>query len=146
VPEDMGNIAKGLTSVLAAVVQRDDRYLICQRPAHKRHGGLWEFPGGKLERGETHDHAARRELAEELDVDVRTVGTMLFSVADPGSQFVIEFVPVTIQGEPRCIEHSALLWMSLDQLPTLDLAPSDRRFVEFLRSGSARPEDSAASG
>ena len=134
-----------LTSVLAAVVQRDDRYLICQRPVHKRHGGLWEFPGGKLEPGETHDHAARRELAEELAVDVRTVGTMLFSVADPGSQFVIEFVPVTIHGEPRCIEHSALRWLSLDELPTLDLAPSDRRFVEFLRSGSTRPEDPAAS-
>ena len=72
-----------LTSVLAAVVQRDDRYLICQRPPHKRHGGLWEFPGGKLEPGETHDHAARRELAEELDVDVRTVGTMLFSDRRP---------------------------------------------------------------
>ena len=73
VPEDMGNISEGLTSVLAAVVQRDDRYLICQHPAHKRHRGLWEFPGGKLEPGETHDHAAHRELAEELDVDVRTV-------------------------------------------------------------------------
>jgi len=75
-----------LKSVLAAVVQREDRFLICQRPAHKRHGGLWEFPGGKLEPGETHEHAARRELAEELDVAVRTVGRMLFSIADPGSQ------------------------------------------------------------
>ena len=128
-----------LTSVLAAVVRRDDRYLICQRPAHKRHGGLWEFPGGKLEPGETHAHAARRELADELDVAVQTVGTLLFSVADPGSQFVIEFVPVTIDGEPRCIEHSALQWLPLDQLPALDLAPSDRRFVEFLEYASASP-------
>jgi 8-oxo-dGTP diphosphatase len=131
-----------LTSVLAAVVQREDRYLICQRPAHKRHGGLWEFPGGKLEPGETHEHAARRELAEELGVDVHTVGEMLFSIADPGSQFVIEFAPVTIEGEPRCLEHSALKWLTLDELPKLELAPSDRRFVEFLRSQANRAEDS----
>jgi 8-oxo-dGTP diphosphatase len=133
-----------LKSVLAAVVQRDDRFLICQRPVHKRHGGLWEFPGGKLEPGETHDHAARRELAEELGVNVRTVGTKLCSVVDPGSEFVIEFVPVTIEGEPTCIEHSALEWLTLDELPTLDLAPSDRRFVEFLLSGATRAEDAGA--
>jgi mutator protein MutT len=129
--------AMTLTFVLAAVVQRDDRYLICQRPSHKRHGGLWEFPGGKLEPGETHDHAARRELAEELDVHVQAVGAVLFSVADPGSHFVIDFVPVTIAGEPRCIEHSALQWLPLDELPRLDLAPSDRRFVEFLLSAAS---------
>ena len=131
-----------LKSVLAAVVQREDRFLICQRPAHKRHGGLWEFPGGKLEPGETHEHAARRELAEELDVAVRTVGRMLFSIADPGSQFVIEFAPVTIKGEPKCLEHSALQWLTLDEPSRLELAPSDRRFVEFLRSQANRAEDS----
>ena len=135
-----------LTSVLAAVVQRDDRYLICQRPVHKRHGGLWEFPGGKLEPDETHDHAAHRELAEELAVTVQTVGTMLFSVVDPGSEFVIEFVPVTINGEPRCIEHSALQWLPLVELPALDLAPSDRRFIEFLISASASPKAAPTTG
>jgi len=132
------------TSVLAAVIQRDDRYLVCRRPAHKRHGDLWEFPGGKLESGETHEDAARRELAEELGVDVQAVGNMLFAVADPGSEFVIEFVPVTIEGEPRCIEHSALRWLTLDELGELDLAPSDRRFVEFLSSRSSH-EDGAGS-
>ena len=134
-----------LTSVLAAVIQRDGQYLICQRPAHKRHGGLWEFPGGKLESGETHQDAARRELAEELGVDVQTVGTPLFSVADPGSEFVIEFVPVTIEGEPRCIEHSAVQWLTIDELAKLALAPSDRLFVEFLSSRTFHVEDVADS-
>jgi mutator protein MutT len=117
--------------------------LICQRPAHKRHGGLWEFPGGKLEPGESHDDAARRELAEELGVDVEMVGPVLLSIADPGSQFVIDFTPVTILGEPRCLEHSALEWLTLDELPSIELAPSDRRFVEFLRAGESRVEDAA---
>lgn len=134
-----------LTKVLAAVVQRDDRYLICQRPPHKRHGSLWEFPGGKLEPNETHEGAARRELAEELDVEVLNVGRVLLSVADPGSQFVIEFVPVAIEGQPRCIEHSALQWASLAELPTFDLAPSDRRFVDFLRFDATGTEDLSTS-
>src|SRR6185312_1165200 len=101
----------------AAVVVRDGRYLVCKRPAHKRHGGLWEFPGGKLEFGETHIGAARRELAEELGVQVISVAAPLFAVADPGSEFLIEFVPTSIRGEPRRLEHSELKWASIDQLP-----------------------------
>ncbi len=134
-----------LTTVLAAVIKRDAHYLTCQRPVHKRHGGLWEFPGGKLEPGETHEQTARRELAEELDVDVQSVGTTLFSAHDPGSEFLIEFVPVTIQGAPRCIEHSAMQWLTIDELTRLDLAPSDRRFVEFLVAGQLLVQARAAS-
>src|ERR1051325_4198159 len=77
-------------SVFAAVIEQNGNYLVCQRPAHKRHGRLWEFPGGKLEVGETYFEAARRELAEELDVRVVTVGSTIFSIADPGSDFVIK--------------------------------------------------------
>ena len=123
-----------LIQVVAAVVKRDDKYLICQRPAHKRHGNLWEFPGGKLEAGETYLDAARRELVEELGVEARAIGSAQFTVADPGSDFIIAFVPTEINGEPACLEHTQLKWMSLDDLPTLILAPSDLRFVEFLRS------------
>jgi mutator protein MutT len=134
-----------LTSVLAAVVKRDDKLLVCQRPVQKHHGGLWEFPGGKVELGETQSQAAQRELAEELGVAVTGVGTTMYSALEPGSQFMIEFVPVTIRGEPRCIEHLALRWLPLEDLPRLDLAPSDRGFVEFLLSPSIRAEDLADS-
>ena len=112
-----------------------DRYLVCRRPAHKRHGGLWEFPGGKLEPGESLLEAARREIREELGVDVRDVGKMMLAVADRGSPFVIEFVPVTIVGEPQCLEHSELAWVELCELRGLELAPSDRAFAEFLDGG-----------
>jgi mutator protein MutT len=60
--------------VVAAVIQRNDQYLLCQRPAHKRHGGLWEFPGGKVHDGETDFDAISRELTEELEVGVVRVG------------------------------------------------------------------------
>jgi 8-oxo-dGTP diphosphatase len=121
-------------SVLAAVIERNGNYLICQRPAQKRHGRLWEFPGGKVKVGETHFEAVHRELAEELDVRVVSVGSPILSIADPGSEFVIEFVPTAIHGNPRCLEHIDLRWMALPDLPTLALAPSDRRFVDFLLS------------
>ena len=121
--------------VLAAVVERDGRYLICQRPLHKRHGGLWEFPGGKLEPGEGDADAAGRELREELGVEVVGVGAELHAFHDPGSPFLIAFVPVRIDGEPACLEHSALAWASVGELAGYALAPSDRRFVEWLGGG-----------
>jgi mutator protein MutT len=119
-----------LIRVLAAVIQQNDRLLVCQRPVHKRHGGLWEFPGGKVKDGETDLEAARRELQEELGVHVTEVGPVERSVKDPGSDFVIEFLPVNIQGEPQCLEHEALVWTREGDLLDLDLAPSDRRYVE----------------
>ena len=122
--------------VLAAVIQRGDDYLICQRPAHKRHGGLWEFPGGKLDPDESLLDAAKRELLEELGVTTVDVREPLACVADPGSVFVIEFVPTLIEGDPMCVEHAALAWAPLEALPAYALAPSDRRFVELLLSSA----------
>ena len=113
-------------------MQRDERLLICRRPAHKRHGGLWEFPGGKVEPNESDESAARRELAEELGVHVESVADPDLSVADPDSPFLIVFVPTTITGEPTCHEHTALAWLTPAELIKLPLAPSDCRYVEFL--------------
>jgi 8-oxo-dGTP pyrophosphatase MutT (NUDIX family) len=125
--------------VIAAVVSHSGRLLLGRRPLHKRHGGLWEFPGGKCEPGESDLEAARRELREELGLDVLTVGPAAFAIADPGSPFEIVFVPVTVAGTPVCHEHMALAWLPLAELPSLPLAPSDRRFVE-LCLGRAAPE------
>lgn len=115
--------------VVAAIIERHGRLLVCRRPEHKRHGGLWEFPGGKVEPGESHADALRRELREELAVEVVDVGEVVFSRADPGSPFVIDFVPVTIEGEPRALEHSALAWVAPEGLGDYALAPSDWEFV-----------------
>ena len=129
----------GTIRVVAAVVARDGRLLVCQRPAHKRHGGLWEFPGGKCEPGESDADAVARELREELGVAVVAVGAERFAVRDAGSPFLVAFVPVEIAGEPVCHEHTALRWATPDELAALPLAPSDRRFVEW-RLASHRPE------
>ena len=118
--------------VVAAVIARGDALLVCQRPPHKRHGGLWEFPGGKCEPGESDADAVRRELREELGVEAIDVGPATLAIADPGSPFLIAFVPTRIAGEPTCHEHVALRWGTPGELATLPLAPSDRRYVESL--------------
>lgn len=117
--------------VVASVIEREGHLLVCQRPAHKRHGGLWEFPGGKVEPGESDLEAVRRELREELDVTVVDVAPAEFSILDPGSPFLIAFVPTEIQGKPRCLEHAALAWMTEEEVGGLALAPSDRRYWEW---------------
>lgn len=115
--------------VLAAVVRRTGRYLVGKRPARKRHGGLWEFPGGKVAPGETLLEAARRELREELGLEVTGVGAVLFEAVDPGSPFLIRFVEVRARGKPQAIEHSEVAWLLPDELRGLALAPSDARFA-----------------
>lgn len=121
--------------VVAAVVERRGRLLLCRRPAGKRHAGLWEFPGGKLLPGESIPEAARRELAEELAVEVLAVGERLFELPDPGSPFVVEFYPVEIAGEPVALEHEAVIWVRPEDLAGMDLAPSDRAFASRYASG-----------
>jgi mutator protein MutT len=118
--------------VIAAIIERNGRYLVCQRPSDRPHGALWEFPGGKVEAGETIQQAAKRELAEELGLKVTGVGKVRIKIADPSSGFEVAFVDVQVDGDPRLIEHVALNWITKDGLLDLPLAPSDRKFAEHL--------------
>lgn len=121
-----------LVRVIAAVWERDGSVLIAQRPSGKRHAGLWEFPGGKVEPGETDADAAKRELAEELGVEVLDVGPVIAEIRDPGSNFVIVYRAVAAHGAPRPIEHQALVWAPRNQVTTWALAPSDATFASLL--------------
>jgi mutator protein MutT len=113
----------------AAVIVREGRYLVGRRPAHKRHGGLWEFPGGKLSDGECVADAIARELREELGLEVIRVGGVLGRVSDPGSPYVITFVEVDVFGTPTPTEHSEVAWLDPASLREAELAPADRSFV-----------------
>jgi mutator protein MutT len=130
-------VSTDVIRVVAAAIADGGRLLVCQRPVHKRHGGLWEFPGGKQEPGESDAVAVGRELGEELGVSVAEVGPELFATRDPGSPFLIAFLPVRVVGEPACREHTALRWSTPAELAALPLAPADRRFVEALLAGLA---------
>lgn len=120
--------------VIAALVRRTDRYLVGRRPEGKRHGGLWEFPGGKLLDGEDWLAAARRELAEELRIDVVSVGELRLTATDPDSPFDIHFVDVEVAtpSVPEALEHSEIGWFTADELHALPMAPADAQMVSRL--------------
>jgi len=116
------------------VVRRAGRYLVGRRPEQKRHGGLWEFPGGKMLEGESRLDATRRELSEELGLEVVALGPLLLSVDDPGSRYRVEFVEVEALGDPDPHEHSSVAWLTPGELASLALAPADATFVAWLIS------------
>jgi 8-oxo-dGTP pyrophosphatase MutT (NUDIX family) len=115
--------------VVAAVIEKNGKYLACKRPGNKRHGGLWEFPGGKVHENESDFDAVRRELSEELNVRTIEVGETLFEVPDPGTDFIVVFKDVRIIGEPQALEHSDLCWATPLELIGFRMAPSDEVFV-----------------
>ena len=124
-------------SVVAAVIWRHGRYLVCRRPEHKRHGGLWEFPGGKLRNGESLADAVRRELAEELAVEVVSVGGVCYQHADQESRCLIRFIETEIAGMPIPKEHEEIRWCPPSELPLLSFPPADKAFVRrIVRAGS----------
>src|SRR5688572_27294002 len=115
--------------VVAAVLRRDDTVLLCRRPLGKRHGGLWEFPGGKVHQGETAVQALARELDEELGLVLMAAGAPIVELDDPGSSFTIAFHAVEARGEPEAREHLEVRWVEVARAGAYELAPSDRRFV-----------------
>jgi 8-oxo-dGTP diphosphatase len=121
--------------VVAAIIRMENTVLLGRRPDHKRHGGLWEFPGGKVDEGETEVDAVTRELLEEFGVETTSVGRVMYECQDPGSPFLVQFLDVGIRGKPQPTEHTEIGWFEPDSLPTLGLAPCDARFVGeyFLR-------------
>ena len=121
--------------VVAAVIVRAGRFLLGRRPSHKRHGGLWEFPGGKLEPGESWRDGAARELAEELGLSLERLGDQRFEAHDPGSPYRIRFLEAEVSGTVEAREHSAVGWFTPDELAGMPLAPSDAAFVRTLVAG-----------
>ncbi|MCR9262411.1 MAG: NUDIX domain-containing protein [Pseudomonadaceae bacterium] len=122
--------------VVAAVIERDGQYLMCQRPAGKRHAGLWEFPGGKVQAGESDKEAIRRELLEELAVEPADETLLIAEHPDETSGFLICFIKTTIEAEPECLEHASIGWFLPKEIRELDLAPADEVFSAKLILGT----------
>ena len=123
-------------SVVAAIIRRESSVLLGRRPHHKHHGGLWEFPGGKREEGETEVDAVTRELMEEFGVETLWVGKVVYECRDPGLLFLVRFFDVGIRGNLEPTEHTEVRWFEPATLPGECLAPCDARFVaeHLLRS------------
>jgi 8-oxo-dGTP diphosphatase len=120
--------------VTAAVIERAGAYLVTRRPAGVHLEGCWEFPGGKCEPGEAHDACLRREIDEELGVDVR-VGQKIIQVAHEYPDRIVElhFFDCELLGEPVARLRQEMRWVPCDELDTLDFPPADRELLELLR-------------
>lgn len=117
--------------VALALVRRADTWLVAQRPARAHLGGLWEFPGGKLERGETPAAAALRELHEECGVSAIAVATLPSAQCDYGDR-VVELTPVLCvweAGEPRPLGNQACRWVATAELRQLTMPPINARII-----------------
>ena len=123
-----------MTEVVAALIWEQGKFLICQRPAHKARGLLWEFVGGKVEPGETLEDALIRECQEELDITV-SVGSIFTQVVHeyPDIHIRLTLFNCTIaEGIPKLLEHNAIDWIFPWQIPDFDFCPADKDILELL--------------
>jgi mutator protein MutT len=121
---------RALALVVAALIERDGRFLICRRPLDKHHGGLWEFPGGKVKPGESPADALGRELSEELTLHLLDMAPAVFAATDADAGVEVKFYPAVVEGDPRTVEHTELAWVPEAELIDYALPPSDRLLVE----------------
>lgn len=117
-----------MTEVVAAIIWHEGRYLICQRPAHKARGLLWEFPGGKVEPGETREEAIIRECREELDTTLEPLGIFTEVTHQyPDLCIHLSFLRCRVlSGQPRALEHAAIRWIRPEEASAYDFCPADR--------------------
>jgi len=130
--------------VVAAVIARNGKFLCARRAAGGETGGLWEFPGGKIEPGENHRQALQREILEELVIRI-DVREFLLTVTHQYRDFFLTMHVYTAgiaEGEPCAREHQALAWLDVARLSELEWAPADLPVVACLQqaaqSGSSR--------
>ena len=123
---------ENITKVVAALIWDGDRCMICQRPAHKARGLLWEFVGGKVEPGETMEAALIRECREELAVEL-TVGALFMQVVHTYPDITVElslFHASICSGEPQRLEHVDIQWITPAQIPNYDFCPADTEILD----------------
>jgi 8-oxo-dGTP diphosphatase len=121
----------GMTEVVAALIWQGDKFMICQRPAHKARGLLWEFVGGKVEPGETKEQALIRECQEELAVTL-SVGDVFTDVVHEYPDLTVHltlFNAIIAEGEPQKLEHNDIQWITPSEIPNYEFCPAD---VEIL--------------
>jgi 8-oxo-dGTP diphosphatase len=123
--------------VTAAILEKDGRIIIAQRKSKDHLAGKWEFPGGKIEAGETPEECLARELNEAFDIEV-SVGDFLGSNTHYDDRISIELMAYRtcwVGGEIHSADHNDYRWVRIDKLDQFDFAPADRPFVEMLRRG-----------
>lgn len=123
-----------MTEVVAALIWQGRKFMICQRPAHKARGLLWEFVGGKVEPGETKHQALIRECREELGVQV-AVGEAFMEVTHAYPDLTVHLTVFHAQitsGTVQMLEHHDIRYITAAQIPAYDFCPADQAILEKL--------------
>lgn len=129
-----------MTDVVAALIWDGGKFMICQRPAHKARGGLWEFVGGKIEAGETPREALIRECREELGVSV-SVGELFMTVIHEYPDLTVRLALYNAEiasGVPKKIEHSDIRWIKVGEIGDYSFCPADEEILEELKRRDIR--------
>ncbi|MDO5549317.1 MAG: (deoxy)nucleoside triphosphate pyrophosphohydrolase [Eubacteriales bacterium] len=128
-----------MTEVVAALIWDGDRFLACQRPAHKARGLLWEFVGGKVEPGETREQALVRECREELAITV-SVKEVFWEVTHTYPDLTVHltlFHAAIADGVPQRLEHNDLRWVTVEEMDALEFCPADEPILDEIRRRKA---------
>ena len=124
-----------MTEVVAALIWEGDTFMICQRPAHKARGLLWEFAGGKVEPGETNEQALVRECREELAVTLQ-VGEVFMELTHQYPDLTVRltlFCASIQEGTPKMLEHNDIRWITVGEIDQYPFCPADKEILEKLK-------------
>ena len=129
-----------IINVVAALVWDGDKFMICQRPAHKARGLLWEFVGGKVEQGESKAAALVRECKEELDIIVepRDIYMELIHEYPDITVRLTLFNAVIKEGEPKLLEHNDIKWITASEIGQYAFCPADEEILRKIIEVSKR--------
>ena len=124
-----------MTEVVAALIREGEKFMICQRPAHKARGLLWEFVGGKVEPGETKEQALIRECQEELAVTL-TVGDVFIDVVHEYPDITVHLTlynAAIAKGIPQMLEHNDIRWITPSEIPHYEFCPADEEILREIK-------------
>jgi len=125
------NVGEKMVEVVAALIWDKDKFMICQRPAHKARALLWEFVGGKVESGETKEQALIRECQEELAVTL-SVGDIFMVVVHKYPDITVHltlFNAIIAEGIPQKLEHNDIKWITPAEIQQYDFCPADKEIL-----------------
>jgi len=124
-----------MTEVVAALIWDKDKFMICQRPAHKARALMWEFVGGKVEPGETKEQALIRECQEELAITLSVDNVFMDVVHEyPDISVHLTLFNASItDGIPQLLEHNDIQWITSKEIPNYDFCPADEEILKKLQ-------------